>query len=95
MDETKKANFVSYQLIEMGLNKRQAGLLGYLYLKDQNNITLKSYSDKYNIVRQTASKDLNELIKLGLIKEERTSKPHHYTLNSKKNIDNYIMKNNV
>lgn len=95
VEERKTASYVSYQLIEIGLNKRQADLLGYLYLKDSNNITLKWYAEKHQIVRQTASKDLNELIKLGLLKEEKTSKPYHYKLVSKDVIDNYIMKNEL
>jgi Fic family protein len=93
LEERKKANYVSYQLMEMGLNKRQADILGYLYLKEGNNITLKSYSNKFNIVRQTASKDLNELIKMSLIKENRTSKPYNYSIENRNIIDNFISKN--
>ncbi|MBS4062015.1 MAG: Fic family protein [Bacteroidetes bacterium] len=95
LEEKKKANYVSYQLMELGLNKRQADLLGYLYLKENNRITLKSHSDKHKIVRQTASKDLNELIKLGLLKEDRGSKPYNFGIESRHIIDNYIVKNNA
>jgi Fic family protein len=79
----------------MGLNKRQADLLGYLYLKEDNKITLKSHSEKHKIVRQTASKDLNELIKLGLLKEDRSAKPYNFGIESRHIIDNYIMRNNA
>ena len=63
-EERKKANLVSYELLSRGLNKRQADLIGFLYLKDKNNVTLNSYAEKYEIVRLTASKDINELIRL-------------------------------
>jgi Fic family protein len=90
LEERKKANYISYQLIEKGLNKRQADLLGYLYLKEKNNITLKSYSDKHKIVRQTASKDLNELIKFGLINEDRSTKPYNYKIEKREKIDAFL-----
>lgn len=90
LEERNVANLISYQLMEKGLNKRQADLLGYLYLKGKNIATLKSYSDRHEIVRQTASKDLNELIKLGLLKEDRSTKPHQYKIENKSIIDNYL-----
>ncbi|SDT04837.1 Fic family protein [Winogradskyella sediminis] len=90
LEERKKANLVSYELLHKGLNKRQADLIGYLYLKNKNNITLKSYCEKHEIVRQTASKDINELIKLNLIKEEKSTKPYKYSLKNRTEIDNYI-----
>lgn len=90
LEERKKANYISYQLMEKGLNKRQADLLGYLYIKGQHNVTLKSYTDQHEIVRQTASKDLNELIKFGLLKEDRSTKPYHYSISSRGIIDNFI-----
>jgi len=93
LEERKKANYISYQLIEKGLNKRQADLLGYLYLKEKNNVTLKSYSDKHKIVRQTASKDINELMRFGLIREDRSTKPYHYKLENREIIDNFLNKN--
>lgn len=45
---------------------------------------------KHEIVRQTASKDLNELIKLGLIKEDKSTKPYQYSLKSKEEIEHFI-----
>ncbi|MFN8713746.1 MAG: Fic family protein [Bacteroidota bacterium] len=92
-EERKNASSISYQLIEKGLNNRQANLLGYLYLKEKNSVTLKSYSEKHEIVRQTASKDLNELIMIGLLKEDRSTKPYHYKIESRVIIENYIMNN--
>lgn len=89
-DERKKANSISYELLNKGLNKRQADLLGYLYLKDKNIITLSRYAEKYGIVRQTASKDLNELIKMGLIAESKSSKPYIYSIPNRNVIDKFI-----
>lgn len=90
LDERKKANLVAYDLLNQGLNKRQSDLMGYLFLKSKNTITLNSYSKKHDIVRQTASKDLNELIKLGLIEEDKSTKPYKYSLISKEAIANFI-----
>jgi Fic family protein len=89
-EERKQANLVSYELLSKGLNKRQADLMGFLYLKEKNNITLNAYAEKYEIVRQTASKDINELIRLGLIVEDKSSKPYKYTLQSKNALSEFI-----
>lgn len=90
VEERKKANLVSYELLDKGLNKRQADLVGYLFLKEENMITLNSYSHRHNIVRQTASKDLNELIRLGFIIEDKSTKPYKYSLKNKEQIEDYI-----
>ncbi len=90
LEERKKANLVSYELLSRGLNKRQADLVGFLYLKEKNNITLSSYAEKHEVVRQTASKDLSELIKLGLLAEDKSTKPFKYTLQSRKAISEFI-----
>lgn len=90
LEERKKASLISYELLSTGLNKRQADLIGFLYLKEKNSVTLNSYADKHEIVRQTASKDLNQLVKLGLILKDRYTKPFKYTLHSKKQIAEFI-----
>lgn len=90
LEERKKANSISYELLSKGLNKRQADLIGYLYLKSKNTITLKTYTDKHEIVRQTVSKDLNELIKLGLIVENKSSKPYLYNIPKRNTIEKFI-----
>lgn len=86
LEERKKANLISYELLSKGLNKRQADLIGYLFLNPSNTVTLYSYCEKHEIVRQTASKDIQELIRLGLIKEDKSTKPYRYTLSSKNSI---------
>lgn len=90
LEERKKANLIAYELLSKGLNKRQADLIGYLYLKDQNIVTLQTYAEKHQIVRQTASKDIHELIKIGLLTEDKSSKPFKYTLTNRKRITEYL-----
>lgn len=92
LEERKNANFIAYELLNKGLNKRQSDAIGYLFLKSKNTITLNSYSSKHDIVRQTASKDLNELIKLGLISEDKSTKPYKYSLKSKDAIEHFLNK---
>ena len=94
IEERAKANAVSYQFIKIGFNNRQADLLGYLYLKETETMTLKAYSEKHHVVRQTASKDLNELVKMGLIKEERGTKPYGFKIESKTNLDQFLSNKN-
>lgn len=88
--EREKSSIVAYKSIQKGLNKRQSDLIGYLYIKYKNSVTLKDYSEKNDIVRQTASKDIQELIKLGLIVENKKNKPIRYSLANKENVENYI-----
>lgn len=90
LEKRKQANLIAYELLDKGLNKRQSDVIGYLYLKSKNTITINSYKEKHEIVRQTASKDLNELIKLGLIVEDKSTKPYQYSLKSKEEIDHFI-----
>lgn len=59
-------------------------------MKSKNSITLKYYSEKHNIVRQTASKDIKELVKMGLLNENKRIKPIRYNLISKSTVDNFI-----
>lgn len=88
--ERERSSIVAYKLIQKGLNKRQSDLLGYFYIKYKNSVTLKYYSEKNEIVRQTASKDIQELIKLGLVEENKKNKPIRYSLTHKDKVDEYI-----
>ncbi len=90
LDEKKKANLISYELLAKGLHKRQADLVGFLYFKENNEITINSYAEKNKIVRQTASKDINELIKLGFIIEDKSNKPFKYSIGNRKMIEEYL-----
>lgn len=88
--ERERKSLIAYGLMQKGLNKRQSDLLGYFYIKYKNSITLKDYCENNKIVRQTASKDIKELIKLGFIKENKKNKPIRYSLNTKDSIDDYL-----
>lgn len=90
LEERKKANLVAYELLNKGLNKRQAELVSYLFLRSNSNITLNAYCIKHEIVRQTASKDLNELIKIGMLREDKSTKPYKYSLKSTEAIQKYL-----
>lgn len=89
-EERRKANLISYELLDKGLNKRQADLVGGLYLDHKLKVTLNQYAKKHEIVRQTASKDLNELIKLGLLMEDKRNKPYSFNLKNRKFIDEFL-----
>lgn len=89
-DEREKSNLVAYKLIQKGLHKRQADLIGYLYSKTTNKVNISSYSDKHDVVRQTARKDLNELERLGLIEEEKIGRNVLFKLTSNDKVDLFL-----
>lgn len=88
--ERQKSYAITYELIKKGLNQRQADLIGYLYWKNNSTVTLNFYAEKNNIVRQTAKKDLIELMGLNLLTENSLSKPFKYTLTGKSAVDKYL-----
>lgn len=88
--ENEKSNLIAYKLINKGLHKRQADLIGYLYTKKKSNVNISTYSHKHDVVRQTARKDLNELINIGLLKEEKDGRNVIFSITSKEKIDSYL-----
>lgn len=78
--ERRKSSELMYQLVETGFNKRQANLLGFLFVKPKAKVTIPVYSKRHGIVRQTASRDLIELEKRGLIKKYKEGKTLIFTL---------------
>lgn len=88
--ERQKASELMYQLITKGLNKRQADLLGLLYVKPKFKINIPDYSTKHGIVRQTASKDLDELKKMGILIKHKDGKNNIYMVKDKNSITNLI-----
>lgn len=90
--DKESANLVAYQIVSKGLTKRQADLIGYLYAKPDSKVNIRSYADKHDIVRQTARKDLNELINIGLIKEEKNGKNILFSITSKEELMRYLEK---
>ena len=87
-----QASLIAYRLIEKGMSKRQADLLGYLYSKEESSVSLQQYAKKHDIVRQTARKDLTELVKLDLIIEEKKGKTIVFKVKSKSSVEKYIGK---
>ncbi|QZT35661.1 hypothetical protein K5X82_10040 [Halosquirtibacter xylanolyticus] len=53
-------------------------------------MTMTTYADKHQIVRQTARRDLNELITIGLIEEKKSGREIFFTLKSHKAVEKYI-----
>lgn len=58
--------FTEEFLSNLGLNKRQ--IEGILYVKVKKKISNKEYRERYNISRQTASRDLVELVQKKIFK---------------------------
>lgn len=75
-----RATEILYSLMNAGYNKRQSDLLAYLYLKPKATITISDYSARNDVVRQTGSKDLNQLEKKGLIESFKNGKNLLYRL---------------
>ena len=90
--DKESANLVAYQALNKGLTKRQADLVGYLFSKPDAKVNITAYAHKHDIVRQTARKDLNELINIGLIKEEKEGKNIRFSITSKERLLEYIEK---
>lgn len=88
-EESEKANLISYNMLQKGLNKRQANLIGYLYNKHESKVNIASYSNKHDISRLTARKDLNDLIEKGLIVEQKNGRDIFINISSKEFVENY------
>jgi Fic family protein len=89
-EERRRASALAFDLLDKGLNKRQADLMAFLSYRDPTSITLKEYAEKHDVVRQTASKDLGELVRLGLLALDRSGKPYRYTMTDRKAIDAFL-----
>ncbi|TKG92003.1 Fic family protein [Puteibacter caeruleilacunae] len=89
-DERDQIDIMAYRLEKQGFNERQAAILGYLYFKKDKNVSLKSYSEKHKIVRQTARKDLSDLVKQGLLIENREGRNIIFRLHSNKVIEEIL-----
>lgn len=87
-----QSSVISYRLIEKGLSKRQADLLGFLYIKENSFVSLQQYAKKHDIVRQTARRDLSDLVKMNLIQEEKRGKTIIFKITSKSDVDGLLNK---
>lgn len=63
-------------LKKLGLNERQITALGYI--NKRGKITNKEYAEQYNVSRQTATRDLTDLVKKNLIKQIGAGKATYY-----------------
>lgn len=75
---------------QKGFNLRQSDLLGYLSIKNDAKIDIKSYSERHDIVRQTAGKDLQELEAKNLIIKQKNGKTYIFKLKTKDNLNQYL-----
>ncbi|WP_412983934.1 Fic family protein [Pontimicrobium sp. IMCC45349] len=91
-EERQKASEIIYELTQKGFNKRQADLLGYLFIKPKAKITVPIYSKRHEIVRQTASRDLTDLEEKGIIFKSKDGKTMVYELIDIEKIGNYLNK---
>mgnify|MGYP000117479610 FL=1 len=91
-DERQKASEIVYELTQNGFNKRQADLLGYLFIKPKAKMTLPIYSKSHDIVRQTASRDLTDLEQRGILIKNKDGKMMVYELVDTEKISNYLNK---
>jgi Fic family protein len=88
--ENDQSSVISYRLIEKGLSKRQADLLGFLYIKENSFVSLQQYAKKHDIVRQTARRDLTDLVKMNLVQEEKRGKAIVFKITSKDDVNSYL-----
>lgn len=88
--EQVKATAIVYDLVQQNFNKRQSDLLGYLYLKPEKEISISEYGKRNDVVRQTASKDLLELVNRGLLYQFKDGKSIVFKLVSKKEISKLL-----
>lgn len=91
-DEEETSNLISYKLMNRGLTKRQADLIGFLYTRPKEQTSISKYCTKCDVVRQTARKDLKELITLGLLTEEKNGRNIWFSISSKQEVLNYLEK---
>ncbi|MEL6559161.1 MAG: Fic family protein [Bacteroidota bacterium] len=89
-NEFDQSKLISYQLIEKGLSKRQADFISQLYFSKDGIAALSDYLKQNDIVRQTARKDLNELVDAGLITEEKSGRSLTFRLTDKAKIDQFL-----
>ncbi|NUY81744.1 Fic family protein [Flavobacterium sp. MAH-1] len=91
-EESDKANLIAYKLLNKGLNKRQADLVGYLYHKNNPKVNIGNYSLRHDVVRLTARRDINDLIKKGLVVEEKIGRDVMIHIKSKDAVEAYANK---
>lgn len=88
--EQQQASEIMYELSKKDYNKRQADLLGYLFVKPKANISINDYAKKHDVVRQTASRDLQDLEKRGFLLKIKDGKNTLYKLINREAVTNLL-----
>jgi len=73
-----KSRLTEELMNKLGLNERQKSAINYL--KEHNKITTKEYCKIFNIVKDTANRDLNSLLDKDLIKREGSGPKTYYII---------------
>lgn len=76
VEENRRVNVLLKDFIN--INDRQKHLLHYLLADEGSYTTITSHSSINGVTRQTAYRDLTELINYGLLSKEKTGKYVHY-----------------
>ncbi len=89
-ENVDRGKLIAYKILNKGMNKRQADLLAYLYTKKNVEINITTYAAKNEIVRQTARKDLKELVNAGLITEYKDGRNVIFKISSKDKVNQFL-----
>lgn len=76
----KKSILTQDALEQLGLNERQIKALEFI--KQNRRISTKEYCNLFSVVKDTANRDLNDLIDKGLIKRAGSGPKTYYTLST-------------
>lgn len=66
--------------LDIILNERQEKIVTTLFKSDKKLIDVKEYTKKYKVVQETARKDLQELVDLGVLKKIKRGKKYIFKL---------------
>jgi len=66
--------------LDIILNERQEKIVTTLFKSDKKFIDTKEYTKKYKVVQETARKDLQELVDLGVLKKIKRGKKYIFKL---------------
>lgn len=80
MEDLFEGDEYTTNLRKLGLNDRQIYALEYIINKNEK-LTVNSYTQVFNVSRPTASRDLNKLVNLDLIKSRKNGKFYEYYAN--------------
>jgi ATP-dependent DNA helicase RecG len=76
----RKSKLTEELMNELGLNERQKRAIDHL--KEHSRITTKEYCKIFKVARDTANRDLNELLKKGLIERKGSGPRTYYVLST-------------